>query len=208
MRTSNTQRSHIQQGGSIAQSAGATPNSQQSRANTSGQVARQSPPVTSVAGTSFTGDGFRRSTGDQRGNVGGTAQSVSRPDDLINLQSEQNWRPTARMRGSLSGRQYSDDVRQRIITPTQGTKPAQISRQHPQVQGSRPQGQQPVQSPRPQGQQPVQGPRPQGQQSVQGSRLQGPQPLQRPPFLPTSVSPQLDVLIANNRNARNHSKNT
>ncbi|MED6156478.1 hypothetical protein PIB30_014697 [Stylosanthes scabra] len=160
MRT-NTQRSHIQQGGLVAQSPGTTANSQQSRANATGQVSR-----------------------DQRGNV--TPQSVSRPDDSLNLQSEQSWRPTQRMRGSLTGRQYSDEVRERIIAPTQNTRPqgtqaAQASRQH------------------------LQGP-----PLVQGSRQHGSQPLQRPqgplPFRPTGL-PGLDVLIANNKNAHNPPSN-
>ncbi|KAL1316747.1 hypothetical protein HN51_068898 [Arachis hypogaea] len=162
MRT-NIQRSHIQQGGSVAQSTGTTANSQQTRANAIGQVSR-----------------------DQRGSV--TPQSVSRPDDLLNLQSEQNWRPTQRMRGSLTGRPYSDEVRERIIAPTQ------------LVQNTRPQGTQPV----PASRQHLQSPLP-----VQGSRPHGSQPLQRPqgppPFRPTGLP--LDVLIANNRNAHNHPSN-
>ncbi|XP_061344047.1 E4 SUMO-protein ligase PIAL2 isoform X2 [Gastrolobium bilobum] len=140
----------------IFQAAGATANSQQARGMAAAQLARQSPSVSvqnqaSVAAT-------RGLTGEQKGNLGGTVQSVSRPDELINLQSEQNWRPTQRMRGSLSGRQFSDDVRQRIIAPTQ-----------PPVRSS-------------------------------NSRPQGPQPVR-----PTSVSPQLDVLIGNLRNAHNSS---
>ncbi|KAE9606549.1 putative E3 SUMO protein ligase [Lupinus albus] len=151
-RPSNMQRFQSQQGVSrpgVVQASGATANSHQARVIAAAQVARQSPPV------SVPIDSFRGLTGDQRGNVGGPPRSVSRTDDLINLQSEQNWRPTAPMRGSLAGKQISDDVRQRIITPTQPT---------------------------------------------QSSRPQGPQPVR-----PTGVSPQLDVLVANNRNANNQS---
>ncbi|XP_019421531.1 PREDICTED: E4 SUMO-protein ligase PIAL2 isoform X2 [Lupinus angustifolius] len=238
-RPSNMQRFQSQQGVSrpgIVQASGATANSHQARVIAAAQAARQSPPI------SVPIDSFRGLTGDQRGNVGGPPRSVSRTDDLINLQSEQNWRPTAPMRGSLAGKQISDDVRQRIITPTQPsqssrpqgpqpfrqTQPVQGSRpqgtqpirQTQPVQGSRPQGPQPirptlpVQSSRPQGIQPVrptlpvQSSRPQSTQPVrptlpaQSSRPQGPQPVR-----PTEVSPQLDVLVANNRNANNQSSN-
>lgn len=34
-------------------------------------------------------------------------QAVSRTENLIDLQSEQNWRPTGRMRGALTGQAYS-----------------------------------------------------------------------------------------------------
>lgn len=149
IQSSNTQQSHIQQGGSqagIVQTAGGTVNSHQTR-------------------TSFTADGFRGLTGERRG----PPQSVSRSGDLLNLQSEQNRRPTTRMRGSLDGKAISDDLRQLIIAPTEPS------------QSSSPQGPQPVQSLRPQG------------------------PL---PVGPSGVSPQLEVLIANNRNARNHSSHT
>ncbi|KAJ1404677.1 hypothetical protein SESBI_26412 [Sesbania bispinosa] len=66
-----------------------------------------------------------------RGSVVGMVQSVSRPEELINSQSEQNLRPTGRMRGSLDleGRQYPDVIRQRIIAPTQ---PVQSSSSKPQ----------------------------------------------------------------------------
>lgn len=81
-------------------------------------------------------------------------QSVSRTDELFNSPPDQNLRPAMRMRGSLTGRPLSDDIRQRIIAPSQA------------VQSS-------------------------------SSRPQGPQPVQ--------TTSSLDVLIANNRNARNNS---
>ncbi|KAK7307878.1 hypothetical protein VNO77_41318 [Canavalia gladiata] len=179
-RSSNAQRSHIQQGGSqsgifqapvatassqqarvmapppaarqggsqarIVQTAGATTHSHQARVMTHPQAARQSPSVsvqnqTTVAVTSFATDSFQGLTGTQRGN---TAQSVSRPDELFSSPSEQNWLPTARMRGSLDLRHhYDDSIAQRIITPTQP------------VQSSRSQSSQPVQSSRSQNSQPV-----------------------------------------------------
>jgi len=58
-------------------------------------------------------------------------QAVSRTDELFNLQPDQNWHPTSRMRGSLSGQQLTDDVRQRLIMPSS------------QVQSPRSQGPQP-----------------------------------------------------------------
>lgn len=50
------------------------------------------------------------------GNMGGHA-----PVDLL---SDQNWRPTGRMRGSLSGQAYSDALNQYIIRPTQQAQAA------------------------------------------------------------------------------------
>ena len=38
--------------------------------------------------------------------------------------TDQNWRPTRRMRGSLSGRDYSDALNQFIIHPTQPVQAA------------------------------------------------------------------------------------
>lgn len=51
-------------------------------------------------------------------------QAVSGADGLVDLSSEQNWRPTGRMRGSLSGRAYSAAFNQFIIAPTQPTQAA------------------------------------------------------------------------------------
>ncbi|KAL7167614.1 hypothetical protein ACSBR2_038137 [Camellia fascicularis] len=96
------------------------------------QVARQPPSVpvhipTTRASSSFptNADGFRASVGDQRGNTGATLQQpATRTDGLADLPSEQNWRPTGRMRGSLSGRAYSDALNQFIIQPTQPVQAA------------------------------------------------------------------------------------
>ncbi|KAL5168033.1 E4 SUMO-protein ligase PIAL2 [Glycine soja] len=112
--------------------------------------------LSTVAGTPFQG-----LTGEQRGN---TAQSVSRPEELFSPQSEQNWTPTGRMRGSLDLSQlYDESIAQRIITPTQG----------------------------------------------QNSKPPGPQPVRRTGI--SSLQPattQLDVLIANNRNANAHNRSS
>ncbi|KAK7253065.1 hypothetical protein RIF29_37470 [Crotalaria pallida] len=198
IRPSNAQRSHILQGGSQAGIFEAA--SQVVGQSSSISVQNQ----TAVASTSFTANGLQRLTGGQRGNVGGPPQSVSRPGDLFNLQSEQNWSgPTPRMRGSLAGRELSDDIRHQIITPTQ---PVQSSRPqvspsvHPTqtVQSSRPQVSPPilpaqrVQSSRLQVSptvlptQPVQISRPQGPQPVQSSRPQGLQAIQ--PTQPVQIS--------------------
>ncbi|KAK9276538.1 hypothetical protein L1049_006072 [Liquidambar formosana] len=131
-------RTQIQQGGAqvgVGHAAG-TGNSQHARtmvsAQRAAQVARQyqSSPVqvqTSRPGPSYpvVDDGFRSSVGEQRGNVGGMVQPAPRADGLGDLSSEQNWRPTGRMRGSLSGRAYSAALSQFMIQPTQ---PAQAAR--------------------------------------------------------------------------------
>ncbi|GAB2273819.1 hypothetical protein Dimus_008593 [Dionaea muscipula] len=52
-------------------------------------------------------------------NTTGTVQSVTRTENLIDLQSEQSWRPTGRMRGSLTGRAYSAALSQLMIQPTE-----------------------------------------------------------------------------------------
>ncbi|KAI5423638.1 hypothetical protein KIW84_030018 [Lathyrus oleraceus] len=94
MQPLNAQRSHIQQGISQANAAGGAANSQQAKVMASSHVARQ---------------------GEQRGPP---VQAVSRTAELFNSQPDQNWRPTSRMRGSLSGQQLTEDVRQRLIMPT------------------------------------------------------------------------------------------
>ncbi|KAJ8426439.1 hypothetical protein Cgig2_001698 [Carnegiea gigantea] len=55
-------------------------------------------------------------------NSGGMPQAVSRTENLINIQSEQNWRPTGRMRGALTGEAYATALRQHMA---QATQPAQ-----------------------------------------------------------------------------------
>ncbi|CAL5187386.1 unnamed protein product [Lathyrus oleraceus] len=128
MQPLNAHRSHIQQGISQANAAGGAANSQQARVMASSHVARQ---------------------GEQRGPP---VQAVSRTDELFNSQPDQNWRPTSRMRGSLSGQQLTEDVRQRLIMPSS--------------------------------------------QEAQSSRPQGPPQ-------PGRTTSQLNVLIANSRNAHN-----
>ncbi|PIA49155.1 hypothetical protein AQUCO_01300189v1 [Aquilegia coerulea] len=59
------------------------------------------------------------SVGEQRGMSMG---SVSRADVSNDLAAEPNWRPTGRMRGSLSGRAYSAALTQYMIQPTQSTE--------------------------------------------------------------------------------------
>lgn len=107
MQPLNTQLPHTQQGGSQANAAGPAANSQQARVMASSHAARQ---------------------GEQRGPP---VQAVSRTDELFNSQPDQNWRPT-RMRGSLSGQQLTDQVRQKLIMPSSH-----------EVQSSRPQAPQP-----------------------------------------------------------------
>jgi hypothetical protein len=117
----------------IVWTAGANVYSQQARAIANALTARQSQSISSqnqtcVAATCFTADSFWGLTGEQRGPP---VQAVSSTDELFNSQPDQNWRPT-RMRGSLSGQQLTEDVRQRLIMPSSH-----------QVQSSRPQGPQP-----------------------------------------------------------------
>ncbi|KAK4601467.1 hypothetical protein RGQ29_010860 [Quercus rubra] len=123
------------------------------------QNSRQAPSVPLLNQTSRTGqslpvsaDGLRASTGEQRGNMGGMSQAVPRADGLLDSTSEQNWRPSGRMRGSLSGRAYSEALSQFMIQPTQTAQTAR------------------------------------------------PPPNSTPPA--SNVLPQLQALIANNRNAR------
>ncbi|KAA8520878.1 hypothetical protein F0562_011551 [Nyssa sinensis] len=119
--------------------------SQQARlrvaAQRAAQMARQSEtipvPIQTSRTSSFTAnvDGFRGSVGEQRGSTG-VAQPVTRADSLVDLPAEQNWRPTGRMRGSLSGRAYSAALSQFIIQPTQ---PVQAARP-PSIMTSPPPG--------------------------------------------------------------------
>lgn len=70
------------------------------------QLSRPAPPHSANTGLS------RPSlTGDQRGSAAGTVP--------VDLPSDQDWRPTGRMRGSLSGRAYNEALEQYIIRPTQ-----------------------------------------------------------------------------------------
>ncbi|OVA16945.1 zinc finger protein [Macleaya cordata] len=96
----------------------------------SSQVAR-APPVVPVhlqpprTGSSslMAGDGHRAIIGEQRGgNMEAGNQPVPRVDSSIESPSEQNWRPTGRMRGSLSGRAFSAALSQYIIQPSQAAQ--------------------------------------------------------------------------------------
>ncbi|XP_026444020.1 E4 SUMO-protein ligase PIAL2-like isoform X2 [Papaver somniferum] len=49
-----------------------------------------------------------------------------RINNLSEVTTEQNWRPAGRMRGSLSGRAFSDALSQNIILPSQVTSPSAI----------------------------------------------------------------------------------
>lgn len=128
------QRSQIHQGGTqggISQSAGSL-NSQRAR-----MLLRQPPSVPVSVQSNRTpsplgmnADRFRVPGGEQRSNMGGTGTvqpPITRVDGSIDLTAEQNWRPTGRMRGSLSGRAYSDALNQFIIHPTQPVQPARPS---------------------------------------------------------------------------------
>lgn len=56
-------------------------------------------------------------------NTGETAQPVTRPQGTVDTSTEQDWRPTGRMRGSLSGKAYSEALNQYITQPTQAVQP-------------------------------------------------------------------------------------
>ncbi|KAL8101867.1 E4 SUMO-protein ligase PIAL2-like isoform X2 [Apium graveolens] len=58
------------------------------------------------------------------GNTGGTVQPATRPeDDLTESSAQQEWRPTGRMRGSLTGQAYSAAHNHYINQPTQPVQP-------------------------------------------------------------------------------------
>ncbi|XP_059634273.1 E4 SUMO-protein ligase PIAL2-like isoform X2 [Cornus florida] len=115
------------------------------------QISRAPPSVPVQLAPSRTGSAFSldmvteplRKTGEQQENVGGATQQISRSDGLAALASEQNWRPSGRMRGSLTGEAYSAAFRQFIFQPTQpaqasqplpnlSTNPAPLTNQHNQ----------------------------------------------------------------------------
>lgn len=132
----------------VGNSAGAT-NSQQSRmmvaAQLAAQRARQPPSVpvqiqTSGAGASYltSADGIRAPATEQRGNAGGALPAVSGTEGLVDLASEQNWRPTGRMRGSLSGRAYSAALKEFMVQPTQQTQTPRPPPNLPPSQSSMP----------------------------------------------------------------------
>ncbi|XP_058199953.1 E4 SUMO-protein ligase PIAL2 isoform X4 [Rhododendron vialii] len=119
----NLPRNHIPQGGGAQSSQRMMGSAQQS-----GQVTRHPPSVpvplqpTRASPPSFpmnpvNPSRFSASVRDQRVNPGGMLQSAPRTDSLADLPADQNWRPAGRMRGSLSGRAYSEALSQ-IIQPT------------------------------------------------------------------------------------------
>ena len=113
----HSSRSYIPFGGSrssIGQAAGTRANGQPARDMNAGRVNRPPAPLPIQ----------NQTMREQGGNVRGLVQPVSRPDGSVNLQSESEWRPTGRMRGSLANRQYSDEIRQLIIEPTQSAQSA------------------------------------------------------------------------------------
>ncbi|XP_021866901.1 E4 SUMO-protein ligase PIAL2 isoform X2 [Spinacia oleracea] len=61
---------------------------------------------------------------------GVTPQAVTRPENLIDLQSENNWRPTGRMRGALTGEAYSHALSQYM---GQAAQPSQTPSPRPSV---------------------------------------------------------------------------
>ncbi|XP_038683934.1 E4 SUMO-protein ligase PIAL2-like isoform X2 [Tripterygium wilfordii] len=82
----------------------------------------QSPFLRPVTSYPINQDGARASTAEQWGSIGGTLRPVSRADGLVDLPSEQNWRPVGRMRGSLSGQAYSAALSQYLNLPTQSAQ--------------------------------------------------------------------------------------
>ncbi|KAE8055411.1 hypothetical protein FH972_012251 [Carpinus fangiana] len=129
-------QTHIQQGGTqvgISHAAGSTGNQQASwlAQQPAVQIGRQAPSMPVVNQTSRTGhslpvnaDGIRDGLWEQRGNMGGTSQAVPSTDGLLDSTSEQSWRPSGRMRGSLSGQAYSAALSQFMIQPTQTAQTA------------------------------------------------------------------------------------
>ncbi|XP_048422587.1 E4 SUMO-protein ligase PIAL2-like [Pyrus x bretschneideri] len=135
--SSHLLRAHIQQG-SVRVETGQTSSSldnqqrfvigQQQRV---AMMARQSPstPVQNQSPRNrailpANAEGFRTAALEQSRNVVETVQAVSGADGSPDLSSGENWRPTGRMRGSLSGRAYSAALNQFIIQPTQPTPAA------------------------------------------------------------------------------------
>ncbi|KAL6181889.1 hypothetical protein ACLB2K_048537 [Fragaria x ananassa] len=128
----HTLRSHVRQG-SAQLGINQTPsslNNQQSFivAAQRAAMARQSSPMPAQNQTPRTRPSLSvnsgGSAGDRRGNIGGPVQAVSGADGLVDSPSEQNWRPTGRMRGSLSGQAYTAALNKFIIRPTQPTEKA------------------------------------------------------------------------------------
>lgn len=112
--------------------AAVTPNSQHARMMAASQrvemmrsstMSLQNQTSRSAYPLQTTPDGLRISAGELR-NVGGPSQSVTTAAGLVDPSIEQNWQPAGRMRGSLSGRAFSDAYGHLIIQPTQSVQSA------------------------------------------------------------------------------------
>uniref|UniRef100_A0A2P2IUV4 E3 SUMO-protein ligase SIZ2-like isoform X2 n=1 Tax=Rhizophora mucronata TaxID=61149 RepID=A0A2P2IUV4_RHIMU len=64
---------------------------------------------------------------EQRANLGGVQVRAVSGTNSVELPSEESWRPTGRMRGSLSGRPFPAALRDLMIQPTQATRQVQAS---------------------------------------------------------------------------------
>ncbi|XAR55098.1 hypothetical protein NMG60_11030487 [Bertholletia excelsa] len=125
-------RSQIPQGNTNGVASGTSPQITAPAQRASQMPGRAHPvpgPTSATRTSSFqlNADRLRALVGDQRGNMGASMQPPQPPtrtDNLQNLQTEQNWRPTGRMRGALSGQAYSDALNQLIIQPTQTVQAA------------------------------------------------------------------------------------
>ncbi|KAK9279691.1 hypothetical protein L1049_013371 [Liquidambar formosana] len=126
----HVQSVQIQQKCGGVQATGAVTNKQpmlRAAAQQTAQVSRSPPSVPVQLQASRTGTAFSigmvaerlKTTGEQRQTSGGTTQPISRPDGSSTLASTHNWRPTGRMRGSLTGEAYSAALSQFMIQPTQ-----------------------------------------------------------------------------------------
>lgn len=90
------------------------------------QMGRQAPSVPALNQTARAGNslpmnayGRQEEIADQRGNIGG--MPYPRPESLLDMTMDENWRPRRRMRGSLTGAAYEAHS-QYIIQPTQSAQ--------------------------------------------------------------------------------------
>ena len=116
-----------------SQVTGSVPNRQSphaAAAQQTVQVSRSPPSVPVQLRPARTGTAFSvgmvaeqlRTAGEQRRNILGTAWSTPRPDASAALPTDENWRPSGRMRGSLTGEAYSAALNQFMLQPTQPTQ--------------------------------------------------------------------------------------
>jgi E3 SUMO-protein ligase PIAS1 len=68
-----------------------------------------------------------RTTSEWRGSVGETIQPFFPADSSKTLASAQNWQPSGRMRGSLTGETYAAAFNQLMLQPTQSAQFSQTS---------------------------------------------------------------------------------